>query len=108
MAVNKTTTYWHFVRALPYSVIESTQSLWDSGSRIDTPSQNVGNYCIGQLSSWVQVGRSHNTVMDRKLLLGEVVTEVSASGFPINEKLALPGAVLDPVEAHVDGFGSFF
>ena len=56
----------------------------------------------------MQVGRSHNTVMDRKVLLGEVVTEVSASGFPINEKLALPGAVLDPVEAHVDGFGSFF
>ena len=28
-------TYWYFVRALPYSVIESTQSPWDSGSRID-------------------------------------------------------------------------
>ena len=27
--------YWHFVRPLPYSVIESTQSPWDSGSRID-------------------------------------------------------------------------
>ena len=24
------------MRTLPYSVIESTQSLWDSGSRIDT------------------------------------------------------------------------
>ena len=29
-------TYWHFVCALPYSVIESTQSPWDSGSRIDS------------------------------------------------------------------------
>ena len=28
-------TYWNFVRALPYYVIESTQSPWDSGSRID-------------------------------------------------------------------------
>ena len=27
--------YWDFVRALPYSAIESTQSPWDSGSRID-------------------------------------------------------------------------
>ena len=41
-------------------------------------------------------------------MLGEVVTEVSAAGFPINEKLALPGAVLDPIEAHINGFGSFF
>ena len=40
-------------------------------------------------------------------MLGEVVTKVSAPGFPINEKLALPGAVLDLIEAHIDGFGSF-
>ena len=89
-------TYWHFVRVLPYSVIELSQNLWDSGSQIDTPSQNVGNYCIDQLSSWVQAGRSHNTVMVRRVVLDEIVTEVSAAGFPINEKLALPGAVLDP------------
>ena len=100
-------TYWHFVRALLYSVIESTRSLWDSGSWIDTPFQNVGNYCIGQLGSWVQVGRSHNKVMGRRVVLGEVVNEVSASGFTINEKLAYPSAVLDPIEAHIDGFGSF-
>ena len=89
------------------SRIELSPSPWDSGSRIDTPSQNVGNYCIGQLGSWVQVGRSHNTVMRRRVVLGEIVTEVSAAGFPINEKLALPGAVLDPIEAHIDGFGYF-
>ena len=41
-------------------------------------------------------------------MLGEIVTEVSATGFPINEKLALPGAVLYPIEAHIDDFGSFF
>ena len=40
-------------------------------------------------------------------MLGEIVTKVSAAGFPINEKLALPGAVLDPIEAHIDGFGYF-
>ena len=67
------------MRALPYSVIEPTQSPWDSGSWIDTPSQNVGNYCIGQLSSWVQVGSSYNTVMGRRVVLGEIVTEVSAA-----------------------------
>ena len=86
----------------------SILSLWDSESQIDTPSQNVGNYCIGQLSSWVQVGRSHDTVMGRRVVIGEIVTQVSAAVFPIDEKLNLPGAVLDPIEAHIDGFGYFF
>ena len=67
----------------------------------------MGNYCIGQLSSWVQVGRSHSKVMGRRVVLGEIVTKVSVAGFPINEKLALPGAVLDPIEAHINGFGYF-
>ena len=40
-------------------------------------------------------------------MLDEIVTKVSSAGFPINEKLALPGAVLDPIEAHIDGFGYF-
>ena len=48
------------------------------------------------MSSWV-----------RRVVLGEIFTEVSAAGFPINEKLTLPGAVLDPIEAHIDGFGYF-
>ena len=60
----------------------------------------MGNYCIGQLIRWVQVGRSHSKVMVRRVVLGEIVTKVSAAGFPINEKLAFPGAVLDPIEAH--------
>ena len=82
-------------------MIESTQSPWDSGSWIDAPLHNVVNYCIGQLSSWVQVGRSHNILMGRIVVLGEVVTEVSADGFPINDKLTLPGVALDPIEAHI-------
>ena len=55
----------------------------------------------------MQVGRAHKAVMGRIVVLGELFTEVSASGFPINYKLALPGAFLDPIEAHVDGFGYF-
>ena len=62
------------------SRIESTSSPWDSGIRIDTPTQNVGNYCIGKLSSWVQVGRSHDTVMGRRVVLGDIVTKVIAAG----------------------------
>ena len=107
MVEKRTATYWHLMSELLYSGTQSTKSLWESGSRIDTPSQNVGNYCIGQLSGWVQVGRAHKAVMDRRVVLGEVVNKVSAAGFPINDKLALPGAVLDPIEVHVDGFGCF-
>ena len=43
----------------------------------------------------------------RRAVLGKVVTEVSAAWFPINEKLDFPGAVLDPIEAHIDGFEYF-
>ena len=45
----------------------------------------------------MQVGGAHKAVMGRQVVLGEVVTEVSAAGFPINEKLDLLGAVLDPI-----------
>ena len=53
----------------------------------------------------MQVGRSHNTVMGRRVVLGEVVTKISSAMFPINERLALPGTFLDPIEVHVGGFG---
>ena len=56
----------------------------------------------------MQVGRSHDMVMGSRAVLGKIVTEVSAAGFPINEKLTLPVAVLDPIEAYINGFGSFF
>ena len=46
--------------------------------------------------------------MGRRVVLGERVTKVSAAGFTINEKLTLLCAVLDPIEAHINGFGSFF
>ena len=45
--------------------------------------------------------------MGMRVVLGEIVTDVSADRFPMNEKLGLPGAVLDPIEAHFDGFESF-
>ena len=97
MIKKRTATYCNLGCELLYYGTQSTKSPWDSGSRIDKPLQNVGNYCVGKLSSWVQEGRVHKAVMGRIVVLGEVVTEVSASRFPINDKLALPGAVLDPI-----------
>ena len=70
MVKKRAATYWNLVRELLYSGTQSTKSPWDSGSRIDTPSKNVGNYCIGQLSGWVQVGRAHKAVMVRLVVLG--------------------------------------
>ena len=49
MAKKRTATYWNIVCELLYSGTQSTKSPWESGSRIDTPSKNVGNYCIGQM-----------------------------------------------------------
>jgi hypothetical protein len=41
------------------------------------------------------------------MMLGEVVGEVVAASAPVNvEVVTLLDSVLDPVEAHVDGFGS--
>ena len=56
----------------------------------------------------MQVRRLNNTLMGRRVVLGEVVTVFSAAVFPIYEKLAFLGAVLDPIEAHIDGFISVF
>ena len=84
MPKNRTAHHWHLVRELLHSGTQLTQSLRDSGSWIDTPSQNVDNYCIVQLSVWVQSVRAHQDVMGRILVLCEVVTEVSAAVFPIN------------------------
>ena len=49
----------------------------------------------------------HQEVMGSKAVLGEVVTKVTAAGFPINDKLALLFVVLDSIEAHVNGCGFF-
>ena len=68
MVKKRTATYWHLVPELLYSGTHPTKSPWDFGSRIDTPLQDVGNYYIGQLSGWVQVGRAHEAVMGRRVV----------------------------------------
>ena len=40
------------------------------------------------------------------MVFGEVVGFVECASAPIDDELALADAVTDPVEAHVDGFGS--
>ena len=40
------------------------------------------------------------------MMLGEVIGVVESPFFPVNVELALPDAVPDPIEAHIDGFGA--
>ena len=48
--------------------------------------------------------RAHQSVMDRGMDFGVVVTEVGASGAPVNIKVAPEGEIPNPVWAHVDCF----
>jgi hypothetical protein len=45
-------------------------------------------------------------MMGRRMVFGEVVGLVQDAFAPIDVELLLAHAVADPVEAHVDGFGS--
>ena len=40
------------------------------------------------------------------MVFGDVVGKIVATFLPVDAKLALVGAILEPVEAHVDGFRS--
>ena len=42
--------------------------------------------------------------MDGRMVLGLVITNIGAAGFPVDKELFLQCPVLDPVEAHVNGF----
>jgi hypothetical protein len=49
---------------------------------------------------------AHGLVVGRRLMLGEVVTEVFTAGFPFNEEMVLMDAVVESIEAHIHGAGS--
>ena len=40
------------------------------------------------------------------MMLGEVISKVVGPSLPMDDKLVLGDAVADPIEAHVDSFGS--
>ena len=55
----------------------------------------------------MEVDGSHFFVVGGGMVLGEVVSIIELSSFPVDCKLILFDHVLDPVESHVNGFGSF-
>ena len=71
----------------------------------------VGFVCLvwqvrGGLARFVQVGGTHFDVMCWRVVLALVVGKIGGSRLPVHFELALFGSVLDPIEAHIDGFGS--
>ena len=73
---------------------------------VNTPTQKESNHSIGELFSWMQVCRPHNVGMSRQVMFFVVVGQIGYAWLPVDKELAAAGAVADPVEAHVDGFGA--
>ena len=71
---------------------------------IDTPSQKMHDGKVHKVDMWLVVDevRAHQYVVDWGMVFGVVVSEVGASGGPINIEVDLLGEIPDPVEAHVD------
>ena len=72
---------------------------------LDTPSHEERADIVGYLRA-VQVFGPHFSVVGGRMVLGVVITKVGFARGPVDFELALANSVLDPVEAHVDGFGS--
>jgi hypothetical protein len=53
-----------------------------------------------------QVTRSHQFVMGWGVVFGEVIGEIVFTGAPVNDELVLLDSIADPVESHVNCFGS--
>ena len=55
----------------------------------------------------MKMNRAHGAMMVRGVILCEVVTNIGAARAPVNEELATTGTILNPIKAHVNGFGYF-
>ena len=54
----------------------------------------------------MKVSRTHALMVSGRVKFCEVVSIIVASGFPIDVELLLVYSVTDPVETHVNGFGT--
>ena len=55
----------------------------------------------------MEIRETNVLVMGRWVMLGEIISLVEATAFPIDVKLTLSDTVSNPVKTHVDSFGSF-
>ena len=54
----------------------------------------------------VEEGRSDMTMVDRRVVLAVVVSQVATACPPVDVEHTLLCSILDPVKIHVNGFGS--
>ena len=73
---------------------------------INTPSQKESNHSIGEFFSRMQVCRPHEALVSRRVMFCMIVGQIGYAWFAVDEELTADGAVADPVETHVDGFGA--
>ena len=73
---------------------------------INTPSPHARCQEVDLLVC-VDVVWALEAVVGSGVVFGVIITKVEGTGSVVDEELLLAFAVLDPVEAHVDGFGSF-
>ena len=79
----------------------------DQSTGLNTPLQNEGNGMLSQLFSGMQKFCPHKVVMGGRVVFGVVITKIGLPRVPVDKELALVGLGFDPIEVHVDGFGSF-
>ena len=72
---------------------------------INKPLQKESNHSIGELFS-LQVCIQNEAVMSKRVMFCVIVGQIGYAWLPVDEELATAGAVADPVETHVDGFGA--
>ena len=54
----------------------------------------------------MEVCRPHEAVKSRRVMFCVIVVHIGYAWFPVDKELAAAGALVDPAEAHVDGFGA--
>ena len=71
---------------------------------INTPSKKMHDEKVSKLDMWLVVEElgAHQAMMAWGMVFGVVVSEVGASGGPVNIELTLKSEISDPVEAHVN------
>jgi hypothetical protein len=79
-------------------------SVWYAG--INTPSLTTWRAIWRANSGLSEICGAHGLVVGRRVMLGEVDTEVFTTGSPVDEEMVLAGAVADSIEAHIHGVGS--
>ena len=75
----------------------------DSESRVGSTHPHTEDHWSGAVRMR-QILIAHLLMMGWRVVLGEVICQVSLSWFPVYSELALLYSIFDPIELHVHGF----